>query len=100
MSYNAHISVYDYLLIGVEDMLIVDNGVLRNKSGVLYDPKDDQTEGRNSGLLQNREFVNAIREGRQPSISADSVLPALDVLQRAQDHFDRTTPAGAVHPIG
>jgi 2-hydroxy-4-carboxymuconate semialdehyde hemiacetal dehydrogenase len=100
MSYNAHVSIYDYLLIGVEDMLIVDNGVLRNKGGVLYDPKEDQTEGRNSGLLQNREFVAAVREGRQPAISADSVLPALEVLQKAQAHYDKTTPAGAVHPIG
>jgi 2-hydroxy-4-carboxymuconate semialdehyde hemiacetal dehydrogenase len=100
MSYNAHISIYDYLLIGQEDMLVIDNGVLRNKDGVLYDPKQDPAGGRTSGLLQNREFVAAIREQRQPMISADSVLPALEALQQAQDQYDRWRPQGATHPIG
>ncbi len=99
MSYNAHISVYDYLLIGREDMLIIDNGVLRNKDGVLYDPKQDPAGGRNSGVLQNREFVAAIRERRQPMISADSVLPALEALQHAQAQYDAWRPQGAAHPI-
>lgn len=99
MSYNAHISLYDYVLIGREDTLIVENGVLRNKSGVLYDPKADLSEGRNSGLLQNREFVAAIREGRQPAISANSVLPALHVLQQAQDSYDDWRRGKGAHPI-
>jgi len=100
MSYNAHVSLYDYVLIGREDTLIVENGVLRNKGGVLYDPTEDQSEGRNSGLLQNREFVAAIREGRQPAISADSVLPALHVLQQAQDAYDAWRQGKCAHPIG
>jgi 2-hydroxy-4-carboxymuconate semialdehyde hemiacetal dehydrogenase len=100
MSYNAHVSVYDYLLIGHEDMLVIDNGLLRNKDGVLYDPKQDPAGGRNAGLLQNREFVTAIRERRQPMISADSVLPALDALQRAQEQYDAWRPQGATHRIG
>jgi 2-hydroxy-4-carboxymuconate semialdehyde hemiacetal dehydrogenase len=99
MSYNAHISLYDYVLIGEEDTLVVDNGVLRNRDGVIYDPKQDE-EGRNSGLLQNREFVSAIREKRQPSISADAVLPALDALQQAQDAYDRWSAGKGKHPIG
>ncbi len=101
MSYNSHLSLYDYVLIGQEDTLLVDNGVLRNREGVLYDPKQDQSEARQSGLLQNREFVAAIRERRQPAISADAVLPALDVLQRVQDAYDRWEPnaRGEKHPI-
>jgi 2-hydroxy-4-carboxymuconate semialdehyde hemiacetal dehydrogenase len=99
MSYNSHLSIYDYLLIGKEDTLMIANGVLSNREGVLYDPKQDQTEGRNSGLLQNREFVDAIREGRQPSISAGAVLPALEVLQKAQDAFATWAPPGTRHPI-
>jgi 2-hydroxy-4-carboxymuconate semialdehyde hemiacetal dehydrogenase len=101
MSYNSHRSLYDYVLVGREDTLLIDNGVLRNVRDVLYDPKQDQAEGRSSGLMQNREFVAAIRERRQPAISADAVLPVLDVLQRAQDAYGRWLPKarGEQHPI-
>jgi 2-hydroxy-4-carboxymuconate semialdehyde hemiacetal dehydrogenase len=100
MSYNAHLSMNDYVLIGREDTFLVSEGVLRNREGVLYDARTDQSEARNGGLLQNREFVAAVRGGRQPDISARSVLPVLDVLQQAQDAYDRWRPAGATHPIG
>jgi 2-hydroxy-4-carboxymuconate semialdehyde hemiacetal dehydrogenase len=99
MSYNSHVSLYDYVLIGVEDTLVVENGILRNREGVLYDPKDDQTEEKNAGLLQNREFVSAIRDNRQPAISADAVLPALDVLQQAQSAYDTWRHNKGSHPI-
>lgn len=99
MSYNAHLSIGDYILIGREDTLAIEQGVLRNRTGVLYAPTDFATGARDGGVLQNREFVDAIREGRQPAISADDVLPALDVLQQAQDTFDRWAPPGKTHPI-
>ena len=99
MSYNSHVSLYDYVLIGVEDTLIVENGVLRNREGVLYDPKEDQSDEKNSGLLQNREFVAAIREQRPAAISADAVLPALDVLQQAQNAYDDWRRDKGPHPI-
>ncbi len=98
MSYNAHVSLYDYVLIGQEDTLVIADNVLRHRDGVLYDPKGDESEARNSGLMQNREFVAAIRERRPSAISAQAVLPALDVLQRVQDAFDRWAPPGATHP--
>jgi hypothetical protein len=66
---------------------------------VLFDPKQDQSAEHGGGLLQNREFVAAVREHRQPAISADAVLPTLDLLQQAQDAYDRWRPQGAVHPI-
>ena len=99
MSYNSHVSLNDYVLIGVQDTLVIENGTLRNREGVLYDPKDDPEDGRNSGLLQNREFVSAIRERRQPTISADAVLPALDALQRVQDSYDAARAGKGAHPI-
>jgi 2-hydroxy-4-carboxymuconate semialdehyde hemiacetal dehydrogenase len=99
MSYNCAISTYDYLLMGEQDTLLIDHGALRNREGVLYDPKQDQSGSRNGALLQNREFVAALREGRQPEVSADAVLPALDALQQAQDAYDRWRPQGATHPI-
>lgn len=39
------------------------------------------------GLPQNREFAAAIRDGRPPIASGESVLPCLDVPRRAQDAF-------------
>lgn len=99
MSYNSHISLNDYVLIGREDTLLVAESALRHREGVLYDPQADASEARNAGLMQNREFVAAIQEQRPPAISAESVLPALDVLQRVQDDYDRWAPAGARHPI-
>ena len=85
MSYNSHVSLYDYALVGIEDTLLIEQGVLRNREGVLYDPRQDGSDERNAGLLQDREFVAAVREGRPPAIDAAAVLPALEVLQRAQD---------------
>ena len=63
--------------------------MLRNREGVLYDPRADAAGGRDSGLLQDREFFAAIREGRPPAISAECRPPALEVLQQAQDAYDR-----------
>jgi 2-hydroxy-4-carboxymuconate semialdehyde hemiacetal dehydrogenase len=100
MSYNAHVSLYDYVLIGREDTLVIERGTVRNDKGLLYDPEADTPEGRNSGLLQDREFVAAVREGRPAAISADDVLPALEVLQRAQDAYVSWMPPGATRPSG
>jgi 2-hydroxy-4-carboxymuconate semialdehyde hemiacetal dehydrogenase len=100
MSYNSHLSLYDYVLVGREDTLLIADGTLRNREGTLYDPKHEVAEARSGGLLQNREFVAAIRERRQPAISADAVLPALEVLQRVQDAYDAWRPPGGKHPIG
>jgi hypothetical protein len=50
---------------------------------------------------QDHDFVTAVRDGSEPAISAESILPALWVLQQAQDAWSaefRHHP-GAVHPI-
>jgi 2-hydroxy-4-carboxymuconate semialdehyde hemiacetal dehydrogenase len=99
MSYNSHVSVYDYVLVGVEDTLLIEQGVLRNRDGVLYDPRSDASEARDSGLLQDREFAAAVREGRPTAIDAAAVLPALEVLQRAQDVY-AAGGAGGAPPAG
>ncbi|HVG97452.1 MAG TPA: Gfo/Idh/MocA family oxidoreductase [Chloroflexota bacterium] len=95
MSYNSHVSVYDYVLVGAEDTLLIEQGVLRNRDGVLYDPRSDESDERNSGVLQDREFVAAVRAGRPTAIDASAVLPALEVLQRAQDAYDAGAAGGA-----
>jgi 2-hydroxy-4-carboxymuconate semialdehyde hemiacetal dehydrogenase len=86
MSYNSHLSISDYLLIGREESLVL--------PGQGPDPV-------NGVAAQDRDFLAAVREGSEPAISAESVLPALWVLQQAQDHYDawRLHQPGAAHPI-
>ena len=88
MSYNSHIDLYDYLLIG------------REESFVLPGSGPDPVPG---FPTQDRDFLAAVRGEIEAPISAESVLPALWVLQQAQDQYDawtrtRTQP-GAMHPI-
>jgi hypothetical protein len=37
---------------------------------------------------QDREFLAAVREGREPSVSGRSVLPAMRALQAVQEGLD------------
>lgn len=55
----------------------------------------------NGVAAQDHDFLTAVREGSAPAIGAESVLPALWVLQQAQDVYDaffQRHPI-AVHPI-
>jgi hypothetical protein len=47
-------------------------------------------EGRGTSPLleQDREFVAAVREGREAGPNGASVLPAMRLLQGAQDQID------------
>jgi 2-hydroxy-4-carboxymuconate semialdehyde hemiacetal dehydrogenase len=95
LSYNSEVSqVYDYVLTTRGRTLVIEQGVLRDRDGVLYDPARDPGVT-DWGLLQNREFAAAVREGRPASVGADDVLPALDVLQRAE----ALAPAGGDVPV-
>lgn len=96
MSYNNDAPLlYDFYLTGGGRSFAIENGQLRDRSGVLYDPTDEQASDLDR-VLQDREFFDAIRSGRPPATSADAVLPALELLQRAQDSYDAWRPAGAV----
>ncbi len=89
MSYNAHLSRYDYVLIGREDTVEIRDGNLKERHGAPKDvPGADTANSPSPVVLQNREFHASILEGRPPSISPDSVLPAMEVLQIAQDAAD------------
>jgi 2-hydroxy-4-carboxymuconate semialdehyde hemiacetal dehydrogenase len=86
LSYNSRVNIYDYVLIGHEDTLLIENGTLRNSERVLYSPKSAEKPAE-SWLLQDREFAAAVHEGRPAAINAESVLPALEVLQTAQNAY-------------
>ena len=99
MSYNTHLPVHDYLMIGREDTLHYVDKRLVTSQGPLFTEIDMRTEGQDGNLLQNQEFLAAIREGRPASVSADAVLPAMRALQDIQDQYDASRPTGAQHPI-
>lgn len=86
-SYHALIPQHDYLLIGKETSVQFIAGELRGASAVLVpspgpDPLPDALP------RQNAEFFAAIRDGREPAISARSVRPAMAILQQLQDQLD------------
>lgn len=84
MSYNTKISYNEYLLIGEETTLLATNHRLESPDGVLIDSARSEP-GSSSIQLQDREFLDAVREGREPAISPAAVRPAMRVLQAVQD---------------
>ncbi len=100
LSYNSFLNVYDYVVVGHEETLAIEAGVLRDVHGIRYGNSHERAVPEHlSRVLQNREFVDAVRAARPASISADSVLPALEVLQKAQDAYDARPDPDARHPI-
>jgi 2-hydroxy-4-carboxymuconate semialdehyde hemiacetal dehydrogenase len=80
MSYNSHAAVHDYAFIGEETTLTYANNRLVAADG------NAVVEGRDNPIReQDREFLAAVRAGRESSVSAASVLPAMQVLQALQD---------------
>jgi 2-hydroxy-4-carboxymuconate semialdehyde hemiacetal dehydrogenase len=80
MSYNSPWPMHEYLVIGEEATLRFENGRLIGQEGEVF-----QTEGAHPIREQDREFLAAVREGREASVSGRSVLPAMEALQAVQD---------------
>jgi 2-hydroxy-4-carboxymuconate semialdehyde hemiacetal dehydrogenase len=100
MSYNIHFPVHDYLVIGEETTLLYTDNQLRDKDRVIVN-SGEPDELTKPIARQDAEFFAAIRENRAPSISGQSVRPAMFTLQRAQDSLDarlRELGAEARHP--
>jgi 2-hydroxy-4-carboxymuconate semialdehyde hemiacetal dehydrogenase len=92
MSYNSHLSLYDYLIIGEKTSLLVSEGKLIGKEGLILDPAQ-LPKGDSPQVLQDREFLAAVRERRQPAISGASVLPAMWVLEQVQGNPSLALPS-------
>ncbi len=86
LSYNTHLPVSDYLLVGEETSVLVAEGRLRGPDGVLVEASADAE--RAAIREQDAEFFAAVREGREPAASAGSVRPAMAALQAVQDALD------------
>ena len=86
MSYNSHLNLYDYVLVGREESLLIDGNAQDGVPGF---------------EVQDHAFLDAVRNGTEPPISAASVLPALWVLQQAQDLYDawRQAHPATQHPL-
>ena len=79
MSYNARRPFHDYLFIAEEE-------TYRFENGKLYADAEQVFEGGGSALeAQNAEFLAAVRENRNPSVSAAEIMPAMRILQAVQD---------------
>jgi 2-hydroxy-4-carboxymuconate semialdehyde hemiacetal dehydrogenase len=69
---------------------ICDNGTYIARYDDLFDGKDNKIDVSRVDVsmdgieLQDREFINAIREGREPNASAAQVLPAMETLDRLE----------------
>jgi 2-hydroxy-4-carboxymuconate semialdehyde hemiacetal dehydrogenase len=87
MSYNTHLPLHDYLIIGEETTLLFSDGELRSKDEVLV-PRQDLQDLTGPIMAQDAEFLAAVREHREPAISPRAIRPAMAVLQAVQDTLD------------
>jgi 2-hydroxy-4-carboxymuconate semialdehyde hemiacetal dehydrogenase len=87
MSYNTHLPLHDYLIIGEETTLLFIDGELRSRDEVLV-PKQDLQDLTEPIMDQDAEFLATVREHREPAVSGRAVRPALAALQAVQDTLD------------
>jgi hypothetical protein len=79
--------------------VLFDNGELRSDAGVLV-PRADLTDLSQPILDQDREFLQAVREQREPAVSGRAVRPAMAVLQVAQDTLTARAEGAPRGPAG
>ena len=85
LSYNFRGFLERMLFIGQEETLLYDHGALIDGEGKQIMPAESIT-----GLgSQNREFISAVVEGRDPAVTGEQVLPCMEVLHKAQEAAER-----------
>lgn len=84
-SYYAHTRIYDVVLVTDRDDYHVDElrSTLTTSEGVREIP----SEQANAELIAP-DFIEAVRDGREPRVPGWSVLPAMRVLHRVQEQWD------------
>ena len=83
-SYNSSSFRWRLLFIGEQSTLEFDDGTLYDGEGNVVVPRHSIVDL----LEQNREFVSAVTEGRDPAITGEDVLPAMRILEKAQASAD------------
>lgn len=86
-SYYAHHRIYDVLTVSDRDDYYVDE--LRSTLTTGQGERPIPTEQENAQQIAP-EFVDAVKDGREPAVPGWSVLPTMRVLHRAQDRWDAT----------
>ncbi len=99
MSYNTKLTYNEYLLIGEETTLLATSDRLVSLEGVIVESSDRSGPTASPIREQDREFLAAIQEHREPALGAAAVRPAMRVLQAVQDDYEATRPAGARHSL-
>jgi 2-hydroxy-4-carboxymuconate semialdehyde hemiacetal dehydrogenase len=84
-SYYAHWRIYDVLEVSDRDTYHVDE--LRSTQTTSEGEHPILSEQENAQLIAP-EFVDAVKEGREPAVPGWSVLPSMRVLHRAQEKWD------------
>jgi len=84
-SYHSSFRLYDELIVTDRDTYFFDSaaGTLRTGAGTV----PTENEQANCALVIE-DFLAAVRDGRKPLADGPSVLPAMRVLQAAQDDWD------------
>ena len=92
-SYHAAFRLYDKLVVTDRDTYLYDTlaATVRTRDGTAPMEAEQDNAAR---IIQ--DFVAAVREGRPPLASGPSVLPAMRVLQAAQDGWDARHGAQAI----
>ncbi|MGE0119051.1 MAG: Gfo/Idh/MocA family protein [Dongiaceae bacterium] len=85
-SYHAAWRLYDKLIVTDRETYLYDilAGTLRTESGTV--PIESEQDNCARVVF---DFLDAVREGRQPRAAGPSVLPAMRVLQQVQGEWDR-----------
>jgi len=85
-SYSSHDKAFGVRVITDRNAYRLDvyEGTLTTKDGT----QSSDAEARICGRV-TEDFVAAVRDGREPAITGESVLPAMRVLQAAQDQWDQ-----------
>jgi len=84
LSYNAHQPFRANRYTCENGSLELDGKIVRFNGEVVFETPENPEGG---VVLQNREFIDAIRENRQPSCNADDALRALRPLQQVYDQM-------------
>ncbi len=84
-SYHSTFRLYDKLFVTDRDSYFFDivNGSLQTRDGTAQMEDEEHNCWR-----VTFDFLDAIKEGRQPRASGPSVLPAMRILQTVQDDWD------------
>src|SRR5262249_55785800 len=98
-SYHASYRFYDKLIITDRDTYFFDilGGILKTEAGT----QPIENEQKNCARILV-DFLDAVRSNRPPLASGPSVLPAIRILQAAQDDWDARYGARSLpgRPLG